>query len=203
MKANTTFTELSQPPDLGNDFIRVGNIAKRANGSANADENPNIPTAGPIAMPDEAASTNRVPIIGPVQENETNANVKAINKMLTKPVVASAFASIFVVHDAGSVKSNAPKNEAANTTNKTKKNILNQAFVERSLSALAPNIVVTRRPNIKYIITIARPYSIALIIAFLLPPLCFKKKLTVMGIIGQTQGVRSANSPPMKLVIKI
>ena len=34
-------------------------------------------------------------------------------------------------------------------------------------------------------------------------PLFFKKKLTVMGIIGHTQGVSSANKPPRKHAQKI
>ena len=39
--------------------------------------------------------------------------------------------------------------------------------------------------------------------AFLLILLRFKKKLTVIGMMGHTQGVKSANSPPANPVIKI
>ena len=40
-------------------------------------ENPSIPTIGAIP-PFEAASTNKVPIIGPVQEKETIASANAM-----------------------------------------------------------------------------------------------------------------------------
>ncbi len=45
---NTTFTVFNQPPDLGKEFNQPGNAANNANGMAKANENPNIPTIGPI-----------------------------------------------------------------------------------------------------------------------------------------------------------
>ena len=65
-------------------FIQPGNIANNINGKANADEKPSIPTIG-ANPPFEAASTNNVPTIGPVQENETIANANAMNKIPTNP----------------------------------------------------------------------------------------------------------------------
>jgi hypothetical protein len=55
-------------------------MAKSIKGKAKADENPSIPIIGAIP-PLEADSTKRVPTIGPVQENDTNAKVNAIKKI--------------------------------------------------------------------------------------------------------------------------
>ncbi len=52
----------------------------------------------------------------PVHENDTSTRVNAIKKILSRPVVFSAFASIAVHHFDGSVMSKAPKKEMANTT---------------------------------------------------------------------------------------
>ena len=67
--------------------------------------------AGAIMLPVVAVSTNNVPIIGPVHENETRASVNAMKNMLSIPVVESALESILLVHDAGNTKSKAPKKE--------------------------------------------------------------------------------------------
>src|SRR5690606_2140372 len=84
-KPSDTFTVLSQPPDLGISFKNAGKRAKRIKGMARATEKPSIPMAGPRRAPVETASTNRKPIIGPVQEKDTNERVKAIKKMPTNP----------------------------------------------------------------------------------------------------------------------
>ena len=96
-------------------------------------------------------------MIGPVQENDTKASVNAIRKMLSNPVVLSDFSSIFVDHDDGRVISNAPRNEAANTTNNRQKKILNTALVAKALRALAPKSNVTAKPSNTYITTMLRP----------------------------------------------
>lgn len=201
--ASTTFTEFNHPPDFGSCFIAVGNRANRANGIANARAKANIPTAGPTVTPDVAASTSKNPIIGPVHENDTRARVNAINSIAMNPVVESAFASSFVVHFAGSSRLNAPKNDAANSTSSRAKNILKKALVDKSFSALAPNSVVINSPSVRYIIIIANPNSRACVTAFRRVPLCFIKKLTVIGIIGHTHGVARANKPPIKPAINI
>ena len=77
---SVTLTEFNQPPDCGREFNQPGNAAKIANGIAIASEKPNLPMIGP-KYPPEAASTKRVPTIGPVQENETKAKVNAMKKM--------------------------------------------------------------------------------------------------------------------------
>ena len=83
MKPSTTFTVLSQPPDFGIFLSMVGKRANTVNGMARAIAKPVIPTTGPITLPRLAASTKRVPIIGPVQENDTITSVAAMKKMLS------------------------------------------------------------------------------------------------------------------------
>src|SRR5574344_2928219 len=98
-------------------------------------------------------ATSRNPMMGPVHENDTNVSVNAMRNILSSPLVFSDLASILLLHDDGSVISNAPKNEAANTTNSRQKNMLNTALVDRALRALAPKSSVTTRPSTTYITT--------------------------------------------------
>ena len=122
-------------------------MANKEKGIDNATANPNIPIAGPAISPIDAAWTKSVPIIGPVQEKDTKTKVNAIKEILKIPVVASALLSSFVVHEAGNVNSNAPKNDMANSTNNAKNIILNIAFVAKLFKALAPKIAVIIKPN--------------------------------------------------------
>ncbi|MPN19539.1 hypothetical protein SDC9_166910 [bioreactor metagenome] len=126
-----------------------------------------------------------------------------MNKMLKMPAVESAFASNLVDQEAGSVISNAPKKEMANTTSRAKNKRLKTALVDMLFNALAPNITVISTPRVTYIRTIDKPYKIAsrLPLAFFSDLL--RKKLTVMGMIGQTQGVNSARKPPANPARKI
>ena len=139
-------TELSQPPDFGIFCNIFGKMANRLNGIDKAKAKPNIPIAGPTAVPIEAACTSNVPIIGPVQEKETSTSVNDIKKMLIIPVVESALLSSLLVHDEGNTSSKAPKKETANKTNNKKKIILKMALVDKSFKALAPNKPVISKP---------------------------------------------------------
>src|SRR3954468_7962213 len=76
-KPRTTFTEFNQPPDFGKEFNQPGKAANTPKGKDNEIAKPNIPQNGPAIFPVPAAWTNNVPMIGPVQENDTNANVNA------------------------------------------------------------------------------------------------------------------------------
>ena len=144
--ANVTLKVFIHPPDLGNFFNTDGNIAKSENGNANANAKPNIPMAGAkIDLP--AASTSKVPMIGPVQEKDTITSVKAINRMLKNPVVLLDLLLSAVDHELGKVISKAPKNDAANTTKIRKKMILTTAFVLNAFNADAPKIRVTNKPK--------------------------------------------------------
>ena len=149
MKPSTTFTVLSHEPERGISLSSVGKKANRPKGSAKPRAKPPMPNAGPRILPCEAASTNSVPIIGPVQENDTNTKVKAMKNMEMKPVVDSAFESMALLHFEGSSMLNAPKNDTANTTSSKKKNTLNIALVASSLRVLAPKIMVMAMPNTK------------------------------------------------------
>ena len=142
---NTTLTVLSHPPDLGIECSHPGKAAKKAKGSAIANEKPNIPIIGAIP-PSEAACTKSVPTMGPVQENDTIASAKAIKKMPTKPL-RSAWASILVLHELGKVSSNAPKNDTAKTTKIMKNMRLNQKLLAKAFSASEPKTAVTTEPK--------------------------------------------------------
>ena len=86
--------------------------------------------------------------------------------------------------------------------------MLKMALVDMAFSADAPKIAVTASPSARYITIMDIPYIIASLIPFAerttFPlPLSsllalFKKKLTVIGIIGHTQGVSKAMRPPRK-----
>lgn len=123
-----------------------GNKANREKGIASAIAKPSIPIAGPSSAPVVAACTNKVPIMGPVQEKETKESVPAIkNKPAIPPL--SALVSILFIHDDGSVNSKAPKNDAAKA-NSNKKNIkLNKPLVDKLFRASAPKIIVIKRPS--------------------------------------------------------
>ena len=70
------------------------------------------------------------------------------------------------------------------------------ALVDNALRELAPNIAVIINPSNRYITIIENPYIIASLTEFTREVFFFKKKLTVSGIIGHTQGVSSASNPP-------
>ncbi|MNL15153.1 hypothetical protein D3C87_1361240 [compost metagenome] len=142
----TTFTLFNHPPDFGSDFKSDGNMANKPKGIANAMENPSIPMAGPNRSPFDAASTNKVPIIGPVHEKETKERLKAIKKRPTNPPL-SDLASILLTNELGSVISNAPKKDAAKATNSRKNIKLNIPFVDKALSASDPKRIVMIMPK--------------------------------------------------------
>ena len=146
IKPKVTFTEFNHPPDLGIEFNHDGNMANKVNGKANEMENPNIPINGPMYCPLFAASTNKVPMSGPVHENDAMANTTAMKKIPIKPPL-SAFASAFVDHELGNVISNAPKKEVAKITSTRKNTKLKMASLDNSFKALAPNKMVMPKPN--------------------------------------------------------
>jgi hypothetical protein len=114
----------------------------------NATAKPNMPIAGARIEPLADTCTSNVPMMGPVHENETKANVKAIKRILRKPAVESAFESNLVDHEEGNVISNAPKNETAKRTSNPKKIKLKMALVDKLFKALAPKISVIRIPRV-------------------------------------------------------
>ena len=99
-KPNTTLTEFIQLPELGNEFSIAGKAANNPNGKASAEENPSITVNGPQTS--FADATSAEPIIGPVQEKETNAKVKAMKKVPIKPPL-SAIASLLFDQELGKV----------------------------------------------------------------------------------------------------
>ena len=74
-------------------------------------------------------SINKLPMKGAVHENDTSTSVSAIKKM---PEILCIFAleSALLVHEDGSVISNAPRNDMPNTINNTNTKMLNAALVD-------------------------------------------------------------------------
>src|SRR5210317_2196871 len=63
----TTLTVFNQPPDFGNEFNHLGNMANNVNGKANARPKPLIPKVNWVAPPStDKELPNNVPNIGPV-----------------------------------------------------------------------------------------------------------------------------------------
>ena len=81
--------------------------------------------AGPKRDPFDTASTSKYPIIGPVHEKETKANVNAIKKMPISPPLFD-LESMLLTNREGNVISNAPRNETAKTIIIAKNNKLNK-----------------------------------------------------------------------------
>ena len=136
-----------QLPLLGALLSHAGNRAKRVKGKASATAKPSMPMVGATTLPVVLTSTNRKPMMGPVQEKLTRLSVKAIRKMLSRPVVLSDFLSTALVHLLGRVISNPPRKLAAKKSSIRKKKMLKTALVLSAFNALAPNIMVTRSPN--------------------------------------------------------
>ena len=81
--------------------------------------------------------------------------------------------------------------------------MLHTADVESALSELAPKIPVIMRPRATYITMIETPYMQASAIDLERSLPFLRKKLTVIGIMGHTHGVKRATRPPRKQVRKI
>ena len=147
MKPRTTFMVFIHEPDFGADLRSEGNMANRVNGSARARAKPNMPTAGPIQLPEVTVSTSRRPMIGAVHEKDTRARVKAMRKIEMRPVALDALVSTELAHPSGSFISNHPKKDRAKTTRSRKRKMLNMELVESSLSLLGPKTRVMMMPN--------------------------------------------------------
>ncbi len=201
IKPRTTLTELSQPPDLGKLFSSDGKMAKRVNGIANASEKPNIPTIG-LAPSPAAASTSNAPTIGPTHDRLTRTRVRAMKKEPIKPPF-SACASVLVERLLGRTISNSPKNEAAKARKSAKKMVLVIQCEMILLVKSAPRLVSeTSSPSEVYMAIMLTPNTIALRIALNRFFCLLRKNETVMGIIGNTQGVSKPASPPKKAMKK-
>lgn len=196
IKPSTTLTLVIQDPDLGNEFNIAGNAANNPNGNARARENPNITTIGPRDE-DLADSTIAVPMIGPVQENDTIAKVNAMKKIPTIPPL-SAIESVLLDQLLGNVISKYPKNDNANMINTAKKKTLAIQLTDKSFSAVGPANTLISVPIITYITIIESPYSKPFLNPDFLSLLPLIKNETVNGIIGKTQGVNKATKPPKK-----
>ena len=128
MNPKTIFTSVIHPPERGKDCNQFGKSANSPKGKPNASPKPAAPTVSGQA-PCSATPTNKVPRMGPVQENETIAKVEAIKKI--PPILPNpARESIRLAKPAGRPISNKPKKESANTINTAKNKRFSQTLVE-------------------------------------------------------------------------
>ena len=72
--------------------------------------------------------------------------------------------------------------------------LFNHTFVDKAFKASGPSTMVISNPSTTYIIIMEAPYIKPFTQPFRL--VSFVKKLTVIGIIGKTQGVNKAANPP-------
>ena len=84
-------TVFNHPPDFGSELKKPGKAANKPKGKAKPIPKPAIPEVSCQAPPSEdKAPTSKVPNIGPVQEKETKAKVRAIKNTPIIPPTPSA-----------------------------------------------------------------------------------------------------------------
>ena len=99
IKPRTTFTVFIQPPDFGKLAKMFGNKANNPKTIAQLKPNPakaKVNNIGTFAEP-VTALPNKLPKIGPVQENETITKVKAMKKIPIIPPASSAFEDLLAI----------------------------------------------------------------------------------------------------------
>ena len=106
-----------------------------------------MPSAGATQLPLVVVSTSSSPMMGAVQEKLTSTSVNAMRKMESSPLVFDAFVSTAFAQRSGSLISNQPKNDRANTTSNRNRKMLNTAFVDRAFSVSLPKSAVTSNPS--------------------------------------------------------
>src|SRR5699024_3081395 len=85
-----------QPPDFGSDLSIFGKRANKANGKAKATPKPVIPTVSCVAPPSlDKDPAKSEPNMGPVQEKDTIASVKAIKNIPIFPPAPEALSILF------------------------------------------------------------------------------------------------------------
>ena len=130
-------------------------MANNAKGIANARENPSIPTIGFTKAP-PADSTRMLPTIGPVHEKDTNTIVNAIKNIPVRPPLSACWSALFTIQ-LGNTISNAPKKEAAKTTNIKKNNTLGSQWVANRFANAGPSNTATSVPIKTYMPTMLKP----------------------------------------------
>ena len=98
-KPRKTFTVFIQPPDFGKLAKTCGNNAKSPKTIAQLKPNPakaKVSNIGTFAEP-VTALPSKLPKIGPVQENDTITNVKAMKKIPIIPPASSAFEDLLAI----------------------------------------------------------------------------------------------------------
>src|SRR4051794_26546456 len=139
--------------------------------------------------------TIRPPTTGNVQVNDVIVSGRAMNMTPTRPPRLSPCAEA-LSRKLGRRISNTPSRLRPNARKRTATNVFSHALLARFWSAVAEKKNEQRTPIVVNTPTIARQYAIARPVVRPLRCPCLTKKLTVIGTIGQTQGITSAPSPP-------
>src|ERR1039457_5340188 len=143
--------------------------------------------------PTEAASS--VPTKGPTHANEASENVSPISSVPAKPPFSEDRFKRVRMED-GMVISNAPSRLNPKAMNSAAINPLTHGFAPSCATPKGPSIAVTRSPRPENSTTMPRQKTTAWITPSRRPPDCrFRKYDMVMGIIGNTQGVKIEASP--------
>ena len=165
------------------------------NGSAKPRAKPIMDTKNTkLVVELDAIPISAAPRIGPVHEKETKTVVRAMKKAPIYPPWSAPLSDLFI-QDAGSLISNSPKKEKANSINIIKNATFGIQWVDIRYIASFPNKRVRSSPRTAKIKIIDPPKKYASLspcFLFLFP---FIKKLMVIGTIGKTHGVSRVRSP--------
>ena len=191
----TTFTRASQPPLLGRRFRYDGNSASRKNGSASPVANVTIPATG-RAMPPPTEAASSVPTNGPTQANDASENVSPMSRVPANPPFSDDWFSRVRMDD-GMVISNAPSRLKPKAMNNAAMKPLTQGLDAKLRHARrAPAMAVVTSPSPENSTMIPRQKTTACVTESRRLPECRLRKYDmVMGIIGNTQGVKMEASP--------
>ena len=136
--------------------------------------------------------------------NDVIVSVSAMKKTPIKPPRPSLCDEAFK-RKLGRLSSNSPSRLRPKTTKSAATNRFSQGLLASVCSELAEKKNEKSTPTAVKTPMIDRQYMIARPVAFFRPEVpcpCLTKKLTVIGTIGQTQGITSANSPPIAEAIR-
>src|SRR4051794_11996367 len=188
----TTFTRAIHPPLRGIFFRYDGKSARKKYGSDSPVAKVAIPIRGRVPPLDTEAASS-VPTNGPTQANDANENVRPMSSVPTKPPLSDDAFS-FVSTDEGIVISNAPS--------KLNPNAMNSAEMKPFTHGLDPSATTPNGPSSA---VIASPIPVnSTIIPRQNTTACatldwrFRKYDIVIGIIGNTHGVKIEASPKPK-----
>ena len=192
MNPSTTFTRASQPPLRGIRCRYAGKSASRKNGEASPAANVIMPSAG--WMPPRCTElASRVPMNGPTQAKDVSEKVRPISK---RPERAAALRCLIHLGQQRGGKSNLERAEQAQSEHDEheRDEPIHPRIRSSCTTPKGPSTAVTSSPIAVNMKTMPRQKRMACRRA----PGLFRKNDSVIGIIGNTQGVKMAARPKPK-----